>query len=125
MPFPPLADRSGIPDQGKCIKCNLQIEGSGVSADDVVIDLAKNAKGTKLRGPAKPAKEVGFRADRADGVVIRNLTVAHAAEHGIYVHETDGYLLIEVQGLLQQGIRNAHLHLRPRADGRLRGHGSR
>ena len=93
VPFPPLADRSGIPDQGKCIKCNLQIEGSGVSADDVVIDLAKNAKGTKLRGPAKPAKDVGFRADRADGVVIRNVTVAHAAEHGIYVHETDGYLL--------------------------------
>jgi hypothetical protein len=93
VPFPPLADRSGIPDQGKCIKCNLQIEGSGVSADDVVIDLAKNAKSTKLRGPAKPAKDVGFRADRADGVVIRNVTVAHAAEHGIYVHETDGYLL--------------------------------
>ena len=93
VPFPPLADRSGIPDEGKCIKCNLQIEGSGVSADDVVIDLAANAKGTKLRGPAKPKKDVGFRADRADGVVIRNLTVAHAAEHGIYVHETDGYLL--------------------------------
>ena len=93
VPFPPRADRRGLPDEGRCLRCNLQIEGSGVSADDVVIDLAKNAKVTKLRGPAAPIKDVGVRADRADGFVIRNVTVAHAAEHGIYVHEADGYLL--------------------------------
>jgi Right handed beta helix region len=97
VPFPPNADRRGIPDEGPCIRCNVQIEGSGVSADDVVIDLAKNAKGTKLRGPAEPIKDVGIRVDRADGTVIRNLTVAHAAEHGIYVHEVDGYLLSRVK----------------------------
>jgi hypothetical protein len=37
-PNPPLSDRHGIPDLGPCIRCNLQMEGSGVSADDVVID---------------------------------------------------------------------------------------
>jgi Right handed beta helix region len=91
-PFPPRVDRRGIPDEGRCIRCNLQIEGSGVSADDVVVDLARDTRG-RLRAPAQPVKHVGFRADRADGFVLRNVTVAHAAEHGIYVHETDGYLL--------------------------------
>jgi hypothetical protein len=93
VPFPPRADRRGIPDEGACIRCNLQIEGSGVKAGDVVVDLAEDPKGTKLRGPADPIKDVGIRADRADGFVLRNMTFAHAAEHGIYVHEADGYLL--------------------------------
>ena len=34
-PQPPREDRQGIPDLGPCIRCNLQIEGSGVSPDDV------------------------------------------------------------------------------------------
>jgi hypothetical protein len=39
------------------------------------------------------AKDVGIFVDRADGFVMRNLTVRHAREHDIYVLETDGYLL--------------------------------
>jgi Right handed beta helix region len=97
VPFPPRADRRGIPDQGRCIRCNLQIEGSGVKAEDVVVDLAKNPSAAKPRGPAAPLKDVGIRADRADGFVVRNMTFAHAKEHGIYVHETDGYLLDRVK----------------------------
>src|ERR687895_539884 len=93
VPFPPRENRRGIPDEGACVRCNLQLEGSGVKAGDVVVDLAKDAKGTKLRGPAEPIKDVGIRVDRADGFVLRNMTFAHANEHGIYVHETDGYLL--------------------------------
>jgi hypothetical protein len=93
VPFPPRADRRGIPDDGPCIRCNLQIEGSGVKAGDVVVDLAERPGATTLRGPADPIKDVGIRADRADGFVLRNMTFAHANEHGIYVHETDGYLL--------------------------------
>jgi Right handed beta helix region len=97
VPFPPRADRRGIPDEGACVRCNLQIEGSGVKAEDVVVDLAKNPRAAKLRGPAAPLKEVGIRADRADGFVLRNMTFAHAKEHGIYVHEMDGYLLARVK----------------------------
>jgi hypothetical protein len=97
VPFPPRADRRGIPDEGACLRCNLQIEGSGVKAGDVVVDLAERPKATKLRGPADPIKDVGIRADRADGFVLRNMTFAHANEHGIYVHETDGYLLSRVK----------------------------
>jgi hypothetical protein len=96
VPNPPREDRRGIPDEGRCIRCNLQIDGSGAKPEDVVIDLAKDAK-AKLRGPSEPLKEVGIRVDRADGVVIRNITAAHAAEHGIYIHETDGYLMQRVK----------------------------
>jgi hypothetical protein len=96
VPNPPRENRRGIPDEGPCVRCNVQIEGSGAKPEDVVIDLAKDAK-AKLRGPSDPLKEVGIRVDRADGTVIRNLTAAHAAEHGIYVHETDGYLITHVK----------------------------
>lgn len=90
-PQPPLLDRHGIPDLGPCIRCNLQMEGSGISPDDVVVDSGDVGSGNG--GPANPVKDVGIRADRADGFVLRNLTTRHAAEHGIYVIETDGYLL--------------------------------
>jgi hypothetical protein len=90
-PQPPLLDRHNIPNLGRCIRCNFQIEGSGVSADDVVVDAGNPANGNN--GPAVGAKDVGIRADRADGFVLRNLTVRHVNEHGIYVLESDGYLL--------------------------------
>src|SRR5439155_4782453 len=89
-PNPPREDRHGIPDLGPCSRCNLQIEGSGVSPDDVVIDAGRVESGDGA--PIDPAKDVGIRADRADGIVIRNLKVRHATEHDIYVLETDGYL---------------------------------
>src|SRR4051812_11169940 len=90
-PNPPSEDRHGIPDLGSCIRCNLQIEGSGIPPDDVVIDAGRVAPGDAA--PIGPAKDVGIRADRADGIVIRNLKVRHAAEHDIYVLESDGFLL--------------------------------
>jgi Right handed beta helix region len=90
-PQPPRSDRHGIPDLGACIRCNLQIEGSGVSPDDVTIDAGRVASGDGA--PIESAKDVGIRADRADGFVLRNVKVRHAKEHDIYVLETDGYLL--------------------------------
>jgi hypothetical protein len=90
-PDPPLEDRHNIPNLGPCIRCNLQLEGSGVSADDVVVDAGNTASGNGP--PIDPAKDVGIRADRADGFVLRNMTVRHAKEHDIYVLESDGYLL--------------------------------
>jgi hypothetical protein len=90
-PHPPPVDRHGIPNRGRCIRCNLQIEGSGVSADDVVIDAGRLDSGNG--GPPDPVKDVGIRADRADGFVLRNVTVRHAKEHDVYVLESNGYLL--------------------------------
>jgi hypothetical protein len=90
-PAEPSDDRHGIPNLGPCVRCNLQIEGSGVSPDDVVIDAGRVASGD--RGPIEPVKDVGIRVDRADGFVLRKLKVRHAAEHNIYVLESDGYRL--------------------------------
>jgi hypothetical protein len=90
-PQPPLLDRHGIPDLGSCVRCNVQIEGSGVGPDDVIVDAGKVKDGN--HGPATGRKDVGIRADRADGFVLRNVTVRHVNEHGIYVLEGDGYVL--------------------------------
>jgi hypothetical protein len=91
-PSPPLENRHGIPNTGRCIRCNLQLEGSGVSADDVVIEAGKAAAGNGGPNGVGSKKDVAIRADRADGFVLRGVTVRHAGEHGIYVMESDGYL---------------------------------
>jgi hypothetical protein len=92
-PDPAREDRHGIPNLGPCIRCNLQVEGSGVSADDVVIEAGDAAAGNGGPSAVGNRKDVGVFADRADGFVLRNVTVRHAREHDIYVLETDGYLL--------------------------------
>ena len=92
-PVPPRWDRHGIPDVGKCIRCNFQIEGSGVSADDVIVEAGDASKGNEGPNGAGSKKDVGIRADRADGFVLRRMTFRHAGEHGIYVHEVDGFML--------------------------------
>ena len=104
-PEPPLEEREGIPDLGKCVRCNLQLEGAGIKPTDVIFDAGKNYN---FRGPgAKPgqsndcdfepecsyAKDVVLRIDRADGFVARNFLAKSSTEHGIYIEEVDGYLL--------------------------------
>ena len=46
-------DRHGIPDLGR-VRCNLQIEGSGVAADDVVIDAgARRVRRRRAPAPSR------------------------------------------------------------------------
>jgi hypothetical protein len=91
-PSPPLTRREGIPDLGPCARCNLQIEGSGVRPEDVIVDGASDYESDDPRArPRTLHKHVVLRADRADGFVAYNFTVRGALEHGIYVEETDGY----------------------------------
>ena len=90
-PQPPLEDRHGIPNAGPCIRCNFQLEGSGVSADDVVVEAGDASVGNAGPSAVGNKKDVGIFVDRADGFVLRNLTVRHAREHDIYILETDGY----------------------------------
>ncbi|MGA6948812.1 MAG: right-handed parallel beta-helix repeat-containing protein, partial [Solirubrobacterales bacterium] len=88
VPQPPSLDRHVIPDAGACIRCNLQIQGTGVSPDDVTIDAGNTASGDGA--PLGSVKDVGIRADRADGFVLDNVKVRHAKEHDVYAIETDG-----------------------------------
>ncbi len=90
-PSPPLENRHGIPNVGECIRCNLQLEGSGVSADDVVVEAGDQEAGNGGPSAVGHMKDVGIFVDRADGFVLRGLTVRHAREHDIYILETDGY----------------------------------
>lgn len=92
-PPPPQEDRHGIPDLGPCVRCNLQIQGSGARPEDVVIDSGKVSAGNGGPSGVGSKKDVALKADRADGFVLKNVTVRHAAEHDVYVLETDGYLL--------------------------------
>jgi hypothetical protein len=88
-------DPHGIPNLGRCIRCNLQVEGSGVDADDTVIDAGRVESGNGA--PIGSKKDVAFKADRADGIVLRNLTARHAAEHDVYILETDGYRMTRMK----------------------------
>jgi hypothetical protein len=93
---PPREDRRGIPEQehGPCVKCNLQIEGSGAKPEDVILDAGRRYQGT---GPEKKprghAKHVVLRVDRADGFVGKNMLMRGGLEFGFYTEETDGVLL--------------------------------
>ena len=63
--------------------CGLQIVGTGAARGDVLIDNDFQ----KLNA---------IRADRAGGIVIRNLTAQQAEFNAIYVLETDGFLVDDV-----------------------------
>ena len=108
-PEPPLAEREGIPDLGPCVRCNFQLEGSGVKPSDVIMDAGTNYK--KINPDSKPgqahgcgfepecsyAKDVVLRVDRADGFVGRNFLTKSSTEHGVYIEEADGYRLDKVK----------------------------
>ncbi len=111
-------DRHGIPESelGRCIRCNLQIEGSGPKPEDVILDAGRGYRNPKRPGarpggnrsadqchPPGPApspcfgKHVVMRTDRSDGFVGRNFLLRGALEHGFYTEETDGILLDRVK----------------------------
>lgn len=64
-------------------KKNLTLRGMGSSARDVVIDVGFE-------------KHVGIRGDRADGLIVENLSVWHAYDHGIYILDQDGFIVDNV-----------------------------
>lgn len=65
--------------------CDLQIEGTGVRPEDVIVD--NNFR--KLNA---------IRADRADGVYFRNFTVQKSEFNSVYVIQTDGFVLDRMVG---------------------------
>ncbi|MGH3658087.1 MAG: right-handed parallel beta-helix repeat-containing protein, partial [Micromonosporaceae bacterium] len=77
-----LGDRSPTNDSVACDSqwCGLQIEGTGRTPSDVVID-------NRFR------KLNAIRADRADGVYFRNFTVQQSEFNSLYVLETDGFVV--------------------------------
>lgn len=75
-------------DKGKACDgalCKLQIEGTGAEPTDVILDGGFR----KLNV---------LRADRADGVYMRNFTVQNNLFNGVYVIETDGFVIDDLLG---------------------------
>jgi hypothetical protein len=67
-------------------KCNIQIEGTGLKPSDVRI--VGGGYGDK-----PGAKLNVIRADRADGIVLRNFLVQYSDFNNVYVLETNGFRL--------------------------------
>ena len=120
---PPLSDRQGIPAQelGPCVRCNLQIEGTGVKPEDVILDGGTDYTGTgALAKPGGYAKHVVLRVDRADGFVGRNFPTRGALENGFYNEEADGIPARPDEVLLGCRLRPPQLHVRPQPGTELR-----
>ncbi len=59
---------------------DLQIEGTGAEPDDVILDAGY----TKLNA---------LRADRADGIYLKNFTAQRTTFNAIYILETEGFVI--------------------------------
>ena len=75
---------SDDPDRVCDVKCNLQIQGMGRRRTDVKI----SGQRTKLNV---------IRADRADGIHLRNFTVEFSDFNNIYILETNGFAMHRIK----------------------------
>jgi hypothetical protein len=74
-----------------CLRCDLQVEGTGDRPDDVVIEGGFTRHGDW-------ARRVGIHAERANGLYLRNLTAQRYSGAGIEINWTDGFVLDQVTG---------------------------
>jgi hypothetical protein len=123
----PRSDRRGIPEQelGRCVRCNLQIEGSGAKPDDVIIDAGTDYQGT---GPeARPTARQGRRPARRPRRRVRRAQHAPARCQGArLLHRGDRrHPAGPHEVLLERRLRPPRVHERPPADPELRRHGRR
>ena len=66
------------------------------------------------RSRARRAKLNVIRADRADGIYLKNFTVEYSDFNNIYVLETNGFRIDTIVSQLQPRVRDPLVHLRPR-----------
>lgn len=74
-----------------CARCDLQLEGTGDRAADVVLDGGFTRSGDW-------ARRVGVYAERANGLYVRNLTAQHYSGAAFEINWTDGFILDNVTG---------------------------
>ena len=88
-----FGDEKTADDERECnaAVCDLQIEGTGQKPEDVLLTGGFNKDGNWL-------KLNGIRGDRADGLYLRNFTVELFEFNGIYILETDGFVIDRVVG---------------------------
>jgi hypothetical protein len=84
-----LGDGENTPDGGRVCdgpRCDLQIEGTGVTREDVVVEGGFRDDGEWL-------VLNGIRGDRADGLVLRHFTVQLFEFNAVYVLDTNRFLI--------------------------------
>jgi hypothetical protein len=64
-------------------KKNITLRGMGTNPRQVVID-------------AEFKKHVVIRGDRSDGIIVENLSTWHGFDHGVYILDTDGFVIDRV-----------------------------
>lgn len=91
--IPIFGDMRPGDDERKCDGplCDLQIEGTGASPEDVLITGGFDEEG-------QWAKLNGIRGDRADGLYLKNFTIELFEFNAVYILETDGFVIDEVVG---------------------------
>ena len=75
--------------------CDLQIEGTGLSREDVVIDAAWNHLNA-------------IRADRADGFYITGVTAQRTDFNALYILQTDGFVIDDVLDRKSTRLNSSH-----------------
>ena len=119
------------------MRCNLQIEGTGVKPEDVILDAGTDYQGTGPDGQARRLRQ-GRRAARGPRRRLRRTQLPHARRAGArLLHRGDRrHPARPREVLLGRRLRPPELHLRPqrrpelrgvrrRRRGRLSGRGSR
>jgi hypothetical protein len=83
-----FGDEKTADDKRECnaAVCDLQIEGTGEKAKDVLITggFTKDGQWMKLNG---------IRGDRADGLYLKNFSIELFEFNAIYILETDGFVI--------------------------------
>ena len=111
------SNRQGIPEQelGACVRCNLQIEGSGPKPTDVILDAGTDYSGQ--RGPsAKPGRlRQARRAARRPRRRLRGPQLPHARRARVrLLHRGDRrHPARQDEVLLERRLRPPELHHRP------------
>jgi len=85
-----LEEDAAAPSDPVCRRlCNLQIEGYGKTAKDVLITSDRR-------------KTDVIRADRTNGIYLRRFTIENGAFNGIDIVETDGFTVKEIEARFNQ-----------------------
>jgi hypothetical protein len=84
-----MGDDPADPDRVCDQKCNLQLEGVGRNPGDVMV------VGDRVK------RDV-LRVDRADGIIVKNMTFEQGSFNGLDVVETNGFLIEDVVGRYNQ-----------------------
>lgn len=71
---------------------NVTIRGVTKDASGAIVDADRS----QVVIDVGFTKHVGIRGDRADGLILENFSMYHAYDHGVYILDTDGFVIDNV-----------------------------